>query len=120
MEEPLEREETLERVVDELARRGYTEHFRAVEGGLQALGSGKRFDPGDLVIRGYYRFEGTSDPDDMAVAYAIETRDGVRGVLVDAFGRLAPPPRRALALRRRAGENAPGDARRHQRRGRRE
>lgn len=91
MEEPLTREETLKRVVDELTRRGYTENFRAVEGGLQALGRKELFDPKDLVIRGYYRFEGTSDPDDMAIAYAIETTSGVRGILVDAFGVYADP-----------------------------
>ena len=91
MEEPLAREQTLRRVVDELARRGYTEHFRGVDGGLGALGSGQRFGPEDLTIRGYHRFEGTSDPDDMAIAYAIETRSGVRGILVDAFGVYADP-----------------------------
>jgi hypothetical protein len=91
MEELLTREEPLKRVVDELGRCGYTEHFRAVDGGLQALGSGERFGPKDLTIRGYYRFEGVSDPDDMAIVYAIETRSGVRGVLVDAFGVYADP-----------------------------
>lgn len=91
MEEFVTREETLKRVVDELGRRGYTEDFKAVEGGLQALGTGQRFEPKDLVIRGYYRFEGTSDPDDMAIAYAIETRSGVRGTLIDAFGVYSDP-----------------------------
>ena len=43
------------------------------------------------MIRGYYRFEGTSDPDDMAIAYAIETKSGVRGILVDAFGVYSDP-----------------------------
>ena len=84
-------EETLRRVVDELTRRGYTEHLKAVDGGLQALDSGERFGSRDLTIRGYYRFEGVSDPDDMAIVYAIETRTGVRGVLVDAFGVYADP-----------------------------
>ena len=91
MEESVKGEETLERVVDELSRRGYTEHFKAVEGGLQALGTGQRFEPKDLVIRGYYRFEGVSDPDDMAIAYAIESRSGVRGILIDAFGVYSDP-----------------------------
>lgn len=91
MEEFVTREETLKRVVDELGRRGYTEDFKAVEGGLLALGTGQRFEPKDLVIRGYYRFEGTSDPDDMAIAYAIETRSGVRGTLIDAFGVYSDP-----------------------------
>jgi hypothetical protein len=98
MEELLQSEETLRRVIDELSRRGYTEHFRAVDGGLQALGTGQRFAPKDLKIRGYYRFEGVSDPDDMAIAYAIETTSGVRGVLIDAFGVYADPTT-AAALR---------------------
>ncbi len=52
MEEPLKREETLKRVVDELSRRGYAEHFKAIDGGLQALVSGERFGSKDLTIRG--------------------------------------------------------------------
>jgi len=91
MDETPKREETLKHVVEELGRRGYTEHFRAVDGGLEAIGSGQRFRPEDLTICGYYRFEGTSDPDDMAIAYAIETRTGVRGIVVDAFGVYADP-----------------------------
>jgi hypothetical protein len=98
MEEPLKGEETLRRVVDELSRRGYTEHFRAVDGGLQGLVTGQRFAPKDLKIRGYYRFEGVSDPDDMAIVYAIETTGGVCGVLIDAFGVYADPTT-AAALR---------------------
>ena len=34
--------------------------------------------PEDLVIRTFYRFEGVSDPDDMAIVYAIETLDESR------------------------------------------
>jgi len=96
MDETPTREETLKRVVEDLARRGYTEHFRAVDGGLEALDSGQRFGSEELAIRGYYRFEGTSDPDDMAIAYAIETRSGVRGILVDAFGVYADPTTAAV------------------------
>ena len=84
-------EETLTHVVEELTRRGYKEHFGVVDGRLEALGTGQRFTPSDVVIRGYYRFEGVSDPDDMAIVYAIETRNGTRGILVDAFGVYADP-----------------------------
>jgi hypothetical protein len=90
------REEPLQRVLEDLARRGYTEHFQAVDDGLKALGSGERFAAGDLMIRGYYRFEGTSDPDDAAIAYAIETRSGVRGILVDAYGVYSDPTTSAV------------------------
>jgi hypothetical protein len=94
--EPPKREEPLQRVLEDLARRGYTEHFQAVDDGLKALGSGERFPPDQLMIRGYYRFEGTSDPDDAAIAYAIETRSGVRGILVDAYGVYSDPTTSAV------------------------
>ena len=47
--------------------------------------------PKDLVIREYYRFEGVSDPDDMAILYSIESTSGVRGTLADAFGVYSDP-----------------------------
>ena len=84
-------EATLTHVVEELTRRGYNEHFRVADGRLHALGTGQRFETKDVVIRRYYRFEGVSDPDDMAIVYAIETKSGMRGVLVDAFGVYADP-----------------------------
>ena len=49
------------------------------------------FNAPELVIRAYHRFEGVSDPDDMAIVYAIESHSGVRGTLVDAFGVYADP-----------------------------
>ena len=45
----------------------------------------------DLTIREFHRFEGVSDPDDMSIVYAIESRDGTRGTLVDAFGVYSNP-----------------------------
>ena len=45
----------------------------------------------DLTIREFHRFEGISDPDDMSIVYAIESRDGTRGTLVDAFGVYSNP-----------------------------
>ena len=43
------------------------------------------------MVAEYHRFEGVSDPDDMAILYGIETRSGVRGTLTDAFGFYADP-----------------------------
>ena len=59
-----------------MTRRGYTEDFRAVDGRLRALGAGQTFAPADLVIREFHRFGGISDPDDMAIVYAIESKSG--------------------------------------------
>jgi hypothetical protein len=78
-------------VVDELTRRGFSEDFRVVDGRLQVVGTRERLRPEDCAIVEYHRFEGISDPDDMAIVYAIETASGVRGIFVDAFGVYADP-----------------------------
>lgn len=82
---------TVALAVDGLTRRGFTERFRVVDGRLQALGTGETLRTEDLVIREYHRFEGMSDPDDMAIVYAIESKGGVRGTLTDAFGVYSDP-----------------------------
>lgn len=82
---------TLTGVLDDLARRGYTERFEAAGDRLRAVESGRTLRPDDLVIREFRRFEGVSDPDDMSIVYAIEARDGTRGTLVDAFGVYSNP-----------------------------
>jgi hypothetical protein len=82
---------TLSGALDDLARRGFTERFGATDGRLRAAEGGKTFRPEELTIREFHRFEGVSDPDDMSIVYAIESRDGTRGTLVDAFGVYASP-----------------------------
>ena len=87
---------TLAGALDELTRRGFTEGFQVVDGGLRALGHPETMKPKDLVIREIYRFEGISDPDDMAILYAMESVDGVRGTLADAFGVYSDPETTAV------------------------
>jgi hypothetical protein len=82
---------TLSDTLDELARRGFAEDFTVVDGRLRVAGGQQRFAAGQVEVAEYYRFEGVSDPDDMAILYAIETGTGVRGTIVDAFGVYADP-----------------------------
>jgi hypothetical protein len=100
-------DETLLAAIDEFARAGFTESFEVTGDRLRALGSRRTFGPDQVVIRGYRRFEGASDPDDMSVVYAIESQDGVRGTLVDAFGVYSDPTvsafLRSVQIRRPAG-----------------
>jgi hypothetical protein len=84
-----------------LARRGFTASFVVDGDGLRAAETGRRYRPEEVDIRDTYRFEGTSDPDDMSIVYALETRDGVRGTLVDAYGVNADPAVGALLDRMR-------------------
>ena len=77
--------------IDGLQQRGYTANFMFFNDCLRALESDKRYHPEELAIIEHYRFEGASDPEDMAIVYALEGSDGTRGVLVDAFGAYANP-----------------------------
>ena len=82
---------TLTDALDDLRRRGFSVNFGVVGQGLRAVDSRQAFRADELIIREYVRFEGISDPDDMAIVYAIESRDGTRGTLVDAFGVYSDP-----------------------------
>jgi quercetin dioxygenase-like cupin family protein len=82
---------TLSGTIERLNGEGYTAHFGVVGNRLRAFESGEAFEAHEVVIREYQRFEGVSNPDDMAVVYAIESANGIRGSLVDAFGVYSDP-----------------------------
>jgi hypothetical protein len=83
--------ETLSNALERLVDQGFTAHFGVVGDRLRAFASEKTFRAHELIIREFQRFEGVSDPDDMAIVYAVETTDGTRGSLVDAFGAYSSP-----------------------------
>jgi hypothetical protein len=82
---------TVAEAVRDLEQRGFSANFELIGKTFQAVGSGNKFKPDDLTIVEHYRFEGSSDPEEMAVVYAIEARDGTRGILVDAYGAYSNP-----------------------------
>jgi hypothetical protein len=82
---------TLTETLADLADRGFAAAFAVAGDGLRAAGTVRTFRAEDLTIREFHRFEGISDPDDMSIVYAIESRDGTRGTLVDAFGVYSNP-----------------------------
>jgi hypothetical protein len=78
---------TLTEVLALASEHGYTASFRAVDGdNLQITDGARNLSPEDVRIPNFYRFEGASNPDDMAILYLIETNDGFKGALVDAYG----------------------------------
>jgi hypothetical protein len=76
---------TLSEAINSLKEEGYTEDFNLVEEGLGSKTLKDSWKAGDLEIVAYYRFEGASDPGDSSILYAIETKDGIRGILVDSY-----------------------------------
>ena len=71
--------DTLSEALNDLAKRGYTLDFSLKS--VQIKFNSKSFN----VVE-FYRFEGMSSTDDESVLYVIETKDGMKGTLVDAYG----------------------------------
>ena len=77
----------LEKCMNKLEQDGYTDQFRVEKKRLQSLTDPKKkYKAEDVKAVNFYRFEGTSNPDDMSILFAIETCDGRKGTLVDAYG----------------------------------
>jgi hypothetical protein len=76
----------LDRCVERLGEKGYTDQYRVEKGKLISTKTKKKYKAGDVTAANFFRFEGISDPDDMSILYAIETEDGNRGTLIDAYG----------------------------------
>jgi hypothetical protein len=77
---------TLSSCINSLTKNGYSAQFKVVRGGLKSLSTEKVFRPDEVKINNFYRFEGESDPADNSILYAIETSDGEKGTLTDAYG----------------------------------
>ena len=75
-----------EKVVNMLESQGYTDDYRVENGKLVSVHTQKKYKPHDVKIVNFYRFEGISNPDDMSIVYAVETSDGSKGILTDAYG----------------------------------
>lgn len=76
----------LEKCLNQLEEEGYQAQFRVEKGKLVDLTNNKKYKPRDVKAVNFYRFEGVSNPDDMSILYAIETSDGSKGTLIDAYG----------------------------------
>lgn len=68
---------------------GFTEIFKPVGRWLTTEENETVYNPADVSIVNFYRFEGVSDPEDNSILYLIETRDGKKGTLIDAYGAYA-------------------------------
>ena len=76
----------LQKCINKLEADGFTAQFKVEEGSLLSISTGKKYNPEEVKGVNFYRFEGPSNPDDMSILYAIETCDGLKGTLVNAYG----------------------------------
>jgi hypothetical protein len=68
------------------ANRGFNAQWMIEAKGLCVAGRDDYYKPQEITVHNFYRFEGVSNPDDMSILYLIETNDGTKGTLVDAYG----------------------------------
>jgi hypothetical protein len=75
---------TVTEAIKVLKLQGFTVDFNLEENCISCdLG---KFEKDDFEIVDVYRYEGNSDPADEAVVYAIESKTGVKGILVAGYG----------------------------------
>ena len=95
---------SLSEAINDLKARGYTEDFNLQPTGVAYPSLNLRWHPEEFTIDEFYRFEGMSNTDDNSIVFAISSRDGVKGVLVDAYGvyaeSLSEPMIRKLKIKR--------------------
>lgn len=78
--------ETLTGALQDLQERGYVYNFNLASDCLECKAVNVRLHPEQFSITEFYRFEGPTDPADNSVVYAIESDQGIKGVLVNAYG----------------------------------
>lgn len=82
---------TMSEALDDLTKRGYTLDFNLREKCIECQDLNAEYQPDEFQVEEVYRFEGMTNPDDSSVLYAIASKDGKKGTLVDAYGAYADP-----------------------------
>ncbi|WP_192348930.1 hypothetical protein [Algoriphagus sp. Y33] len=77
---------TYSQVLNLLPDRGYGNELNIQRAGASFDGSETLYQPEQLKIVKTYRFEGESDPADMAVIYLIHSESGEKGFILNAYG----------------------------------
>lgn len=65
---------------------GYTAVFNMKAGKLSDVSTKKSYSPEDVNIIEKYRYEGMSNPNDQSILFALETCDGIKGLILRPYG----------------------------------
>lgn len=75
---------TVSEAINKLREEGFITDFNLEENCI--VSNSEKFNPEDFEIVDVYRYEGDSDPSDEAIVYAIESKKGLKGILVSGYG----------------------------------
>ncbi|HTF19183.1 MAG TPA: hypothetical protein VK658_13975 [Chryseolinea sp.] len=81
--------ETLSAAIQALKTDGYQYDFNLHPDAIECTDLRQKFRPDEFHVDAVYRFEGMTSPDDSSVLYAISSKQGPKGLLVDAYGMYA-------------------------------
>lgn len=70
----------------DLLKRGFDKNYNVITGFTMVDEDGKSYRPSQVSVDDFYRFEGSSNPDDNCIIYGITTKDGSKGTLVSSYG----------------------------------
>lgn len=83
--------ETLSVALNDLIKRGYKVDFNLLKENDEGKAAWDEFIGRQFNIVEMHRFDGMTNVDDESVLYVIETKNGIKGTLVDAYGVHADP-----------------------------
>lgn len=75
---------TVTEAINAFRAQGFTLDFNLEENCISCANA--KFLDEDFEIVAFYRYEGDSDPADSAMVYAIESKEGHKGILVTGYG----------------------------------
>lgn len=78
--------DTVTEAINGLRQRGFTLDFNLQVNSLQCFNPDINLSPEEFEIKEIYRFEGNTSPEDEEVVYAIESKQGHKGVFVNGYG----------------------------------
>lgn len=77
---------TLSEASQDLAKRGYTGNFQVNGKGKLTDNKDLELDASEVILDEFHRFEGMSNPADSTILYAVKTKSGLKGTVVDSYG----------------------------------
>jgi hypothetical protein len=102
--------DTLSGVLNRLKAKGYVEDFNLNHNCIECKAQNLQLFPANFIIDSYYRFEGASNPDDNSIVYAISSKDGLKGTLVDAYGVYSSNLNEEMIEKLRVAKPSPSDS----------
>lgn len=78
--------DTLAEATSQLNKEGYNVNFQVSKAGKLTNNENLAFEPSEVILKEVHRFEGMTNPADSSILYAVQTRSGEKGIVIDSYG----------------------------------